>query len=86
VQLVHRLWLNMRRDPSMHDLHHSDIITYSLTRMAGQYAREKQEILRDLRNYRAAETSASMRPGGQVLPAPPADRPLPPPQKPTRYL
>jgi amino acid transporter len=86
VQLVHRLWLNMRRDPSMHDLHHSDIITYSLTRLAGQYAREKQEILRDLRNYRAAETSASMRPGGQVLPAPPADRPLPPPQKPTRYL
>ena len=53
VQLVHRLWLNMRRDPSMQDLHHSDIITYALTRLAGQYAREKQEILRDLRNYRA---------------------------------
>ncbi len=86
VQLVHRLWLNMRRDPSMHDLHHSDIITYSLTRLAGQYAREKQEILRDLRNYRAVETPTSMHPGGQVLPAPPAaDRPLPP-QKPTRYL
>jgi amino acid transporter len=86
VQLVHRLWLNMRRDPSMHDLHHSDIITYSLTRLAGQYAREKQEILRDLRNYRAAESPTSMRPGGQTIPAPPADRPLPPPQKPTRYL
>jgi amino acid transporter len=86
VQLVHRLWLNMRRDPLMHDLHHSDIITYSLTRLAGQYAREKQEILRDLRNYRAAESPTSMRPGGQTLPAPPsADRPLPP-QKPTRYL
>ena len=28
VQLVHRLWLNMRRDPSVSDLHHSDIITY----------------------------------------------------------
>jgi hypothetical protein len=27
VQLVHRLWLNMRRDPAMQDLHHSDIIT-----------------------------------------------------------
>jgi amino acid transporter len=54
VQLVHRLWLNMRRDPSVPDLHHSDIITYSLTRLAGQYAREKAEILRDLRNYRAA--------------------------------
>lgn len=54
VQLVHRLWLNMRRDPSMPELHHSDIITYALTRLAGQYAREKADILRDLRNYRAA--------------------------------
>jgi hypothetical protein len=55
VQLVHRLWLNMRRDPSAGDLHHSDIITYALTRLASQYAREKAEILRDLRNCRAAE-------------------------------
>jgi len=66
VQLVHRLWLNMRRDPSVQDLHHSDIITYALTRLAGQYAREKAEILRDLRNYRAAEAPAS-RIGGQEL-------------------
>jgi amino acid transporter len=56
VQLVHRLWVNMRRDPSMQDLHHNDIITYALTRLAGNYAREKQEILRDLRNYRAADS------------------------------
>ena len=47
VQLVHRLWLNLRRDPSIHDLHHSDIITYALTRMASQYARENQEIIKD---------------------------------------
>jgi amino acid transporter len=60
VQLVHRLWLNMRRDPSVPDLHHSDIITYALTRLAGQYAREKVDILRDLRNYKAADSS--MRP------------------------
>jgi hypothetical protein len=53
IQLVHRLWLNMRRDPSVPDLHHSDIITYALTRLAGQYARDKQDILRDLRSYRA---------------------------------
>ena len=66
VQLVHRLWLNMRRDPSVQDLHHSDIITYALTRLAGQYAREKQEILRDLRNYRASE-SPTLRIGGQEL-------------------
>jgi hypothetical protein len=68
VQLVHRLWLNMRRDPSMPDLHHSDIITYALTRLAGQYAREKQEILRDLRNYRAADSPVNLRVGSQDLP------------------
>jgi amino acid transporter len=88
VQLVHRLWLNMRRDPSMQDLHHSDIITYALTHLAGQYAREKQEILRDLRNYRTAETPTSLRLGGQEIPAlPPAtadSAPQLPPRKPTR--
>jgi amino acid transporter len=59
VQLVHRLWLNMRRDPTVTGLHHSDIITYALTRLAGQYARDKQEILRELRNYRAAEADGT---------------------------
>jgi amino acid transporter len=65
VQLVHRLWLNMRRDPTACDLHHSDIITYALTRLAGQYAREKVDILRDLKNYRVAGAPA-MRLGGQA--------------------
>jgi hypothetical protein len=85
VQLVHRLWVNMRRDPSVPDLHHSDIITYALTRLAGQYAREKQEILRDLRNYRAAEAPATMRLGNQALSgiptAAPAPGQLPPPPR-----
>jgi amino acid transporter len=90
VQLVHRLWLNMRRDPSMQDLHHSDIITYALTNLAGQYAREKQEILRDLRNYRAAEASANARLGGKEIPGLPpvhatSDNELQP-RRPTRYL
>ena len=62
VQLVHRLWLNMRRDPSMQELHHSDIITYALTRLAGQYAREKADILRDLRNYRLATSGTASSP------------------------
>jgi amino acid transporter len=49
VQLVHRLWLNLSRDPSMSKLHHSDIVTYALTRLASDYARSKHEILGDLR-------------------------------------
>ena len=88
VQLVHRLWLNMRRDPSMRDLHHGDIITYALTRLAGQYARDKDEILRNLRNYRAADAPATMRVGGQELsgmppgssPSGQPPKPLPPPR------
>lgn len=51
VQLVHRLWLNFRRDPEMQGLHHSDIVTYALTRLAVEYARDKQETLRDIRRY-----------------------------------
>jgi hypothetical protein len=90
VQLVHRLWLNMRRDPTMENLHHSDIITYALTHLAGQYAREKQEILRELRNCSAAETPAGARVGGHDLSGPRAapaapDRELPP-RRPMRYL
>ena len=45
VELVHRLWLNFRRDPEMQDLHHSDIVTHALTRLAAEYARDKQETL-----------------------------------------
>lgn len=51
VQLVHRLWLNFRRDPEMQGLHHSDIVTYALTRMAMDYARDKQETMRDLKRF-----------------------------------
>ncbi|WP_446743005.1 APC family permease [Silvibacterium acidisoli] len=51
VQLVHRLWLNFRRDPETHGLHHSDIVTYALTRLASEYARDKVETLKDLRRY-----------------------------------
>ncbi len=64
VQLVHRLWLNLRRDPSIQDLHHSDIITYALTRLASQYAREKQEIVKDLRGYKSGDLTSSHRLNG----------------------
>jgi amino acid transporter len=63
VQLVHRLWLNMRRDPLAGDLHHSDIITYALSRLASQYAREKVEILRELRNCRSGDAPDKLRYG-----------------------
>jgi hypothetical protein len=49
VQLVHRLWLNLRKAPEMEHLHHSDIITYALNRMAGEFSQDKQGTLRGLR-------------------------------------
>jgi len=84
VQLVHRLWLNMRRDPKAGDLHHSDIITYALTRLAGQYAREKDDILRDLRNCHGAGSPASARIGAQDTLAPGGITPSPRAVKQTR--
>ncbi|RZU39838.1 APC family permease [Edaphobacter modestus] len=51
VQLVHRLWLNLRRDPAMRELHHSDIVTYALTRMASEFARDKEGTLQGMQHY-----------------------------------
>ncbi len=84
VQLVHRLWLNMRRDPSLADLHHGDIITYALTRLAGQYAREKQEILRELRNCHGAGSRPTLRLGARDPHGPDGITPSPRAVKQTR--
>jgi hypothetical protein len=62
VQLVHRLWLNMSRDPGMSQLHHSDIVTYALTRLAADYARSKQEIVSDLRRIEASRAQGESTP------------------------
>jgi hypothetical protein len=74
VELVHRLWLNFRRDPEMQDLHHSDIVTHALTRLAAEYARDKQETLRGLRR-RVQDGSQPVRlgEGRQAVPPPGAD-------------
>ena len=57
VQLVHRLWLNFRRDPDLASLHHSDIVTYALTRLASEYARDKQETLKGLKRSTSKDSS-----------------------------
>ncbi|HEX4583172.1 MAG TPA: APC family permease [Acidobacteriaceae bacterium] len=57
VQLVHRLWLNFRRDPELASLHHSDIVTFALTRLATEYARDKQETLKGLKRSTSKDAS-----------------------------
>ncbi len=56
VQLVHRLWLNLRRNPDMGDLHHSDIVTYALTRLADQYATDRNSTVQELHTSMAERT------------------------------
>ncbi len=50
VQLVHRLWLQLRRNPEMQDLHHSDILTYAITRLASEYMHDRQSIQKGLQH------------------------------------
>ncbi len=48
IQLTHRLWLSVTQVPGLEKLHHADIISLALTRLARDYGRDRQEILRDL--------------------------------------
>jgi amino acid transporter len=50
VLLLHRLWLNITREPGLENLHHHEILTEALTRFAHDYAaREREDILKELR-------------------------------------
>src|SRR5438128_500594 len=50
VHLVHRLWLNITREPGLDKVHHHDILTEALTRFARDYAgRDKDDILKELK-------------------------------------
>ena len=49
IQLVHRLWLRLRRTPGMQDLHHSDVLSYAIDRVAREYSNDKEALLEDLK-------------------------------------
>lgn len=48
IELVHQLWLKFRRDPSMQELHHSDIVTYALARLAAEYKSNQSNVIHGL--------------------------------------
>jgi len=54
VNLVHRMWLDLTRQPGFDKLHHHDIVSVALTRLAREYGRDREEILKDLRKSLAA--------------------------------
>jgi amino acid transporter len=50
VVLLHRLWLNVTREPGLENVHHHDILTEALTRFAHDYgARDREAIVKELR-------------------------------------
>jgi hypothetical protein len=77
VVLLHRLWLNVTREPGLENIHHHDILTEALTRFAHDYAaRDREDIIKDLRR-----TTGD---GGKTLPRRIADQIPTAHQEPTR--
>jgi amino acid transporter len=50
VVLLHRLWLNVTREPGLEKVHHHDILTEALTRFARDFsAHDHEQIVKELR-------------------------------------
>ncbi|HLJ85191.1 MAG TPA: APC family permease [Candidatus Angelobacter sp.] len=49
VHLVHKLWLDVKRYPGTEEIHHSDIVTLALTRLARDYNLDKNDVLKNLK-------------------------------------
>jgi amino acid transporter len=74
VQTVHKMWLHVRREPGMSELHHSDIVSVALTRLARDWVRDKDEIMRALRKrHQGAPDVTSGRPVSRSYFAPPTE-------------
>jgi amino acid transporter len=49
VNLVHKLWLDVKKYQGTEDIHHSDIVTLALTRLARDYSLDKDDVLKTLK-------------------------------------
>jgi hypothetical protein len=49
VHLVHKLWLDIKRHTGTEEIHHSDIVTLALTRLARDYNLDKEDFLKNLK-------------------------------------
>jgi amino acid transporter len=70
VLLLHRLWLNITREPGLENVHHHEILTEALTRFAHDYAaRDREDIVKELRRITGeGSTSTPRRSAGQSRP------------------
>jgi amino acid transporter len=73
VILLHRLWLNITREPGLEKLHHHDILTEALVRFAHDYgARDREDIVKELRRATAdSGVTLPRRTADQVVPTVP---------------
>src|SRR5207248_11498882 len=81
VHLVHRLWLELTKEPGLDKIHHSDLVTLALTRLARDYTgRDRDEVLRTLRkgkdgtdgqNGGKGKDGTDRKSGGGTPPTPP---------------
>ncbi|MGH9571433.1 MAG: APC family permease, partial [Candidatus Angelobacter sp.] len=49
VHLVHKLWLDIKKHTGTEEIHHSDIVTLALTRLAKDYNLDKEDVLKTLK-------------------------------------
>ncbi len=69
VVLLHRLWLNITREPGLENVHHHDILTEALTRFAHDYgARGHEEIVQELKGQAAQSVPPGIQPGANPIP------------------
>ena len=62
VLLLHRLWLNLTREPGLENVHHHEILTEALTRFARDYgARDRADIVKELRRITGEGTASTPR-------------------------
>jgi len=62
VLLLHRLWLNITREPGLDKLHHHEILREALTRFARDYgARDREDILKELRRVNSEDGTEASR-------------------------
>lgn len=48
VNLVHKLWLEVKKNPGTEEIHHSDIVTLALKRLERDYNLDKASVLKTL--------------------------------------
>ncbi len=67
VVLLHRLWLNVTREPGLEKIHHHDILTEALTRFARDFtAREHEDIVKALQRHRDDAPTQTRRIADQI--------------------